>query len=162
MDLFVRMSASHGTHEQLMLSNEQPLGLLCSVDMSFTSPWCVCVREQIPAPWIGPQSTEIAIFLRLRLQNFHPRPEIAEISGSLLNKETLRFKAAIFPIASDCDFTLRTPSENRVLSGESPCDLTPAKEDCDRSDSDLRFWCAQDRSLLLNLSTLAVSINQRK
>ena len=53
-------------------------------------------------------------------------------------------------IASDCDFILRIPSENHVLSAEFPCDLTPAKENrCDCDFGALRscqFQCVQRMS----------------
>ena len=43
---------------------------------------------------------------------------MAAISGTLLNKETLRSKARI-SIASDCDLMLQNPSKSRALSAES-------------------------------------------
>ena len=48
-------------------------------------------------------------------------------------------------IASDCNFMLRIPSENRALSGEFPCDLTLVKENrCDRVLSSERNAMAID------------------
>ena len=68
------------------------------------------------------ECTEILRFSAIAITNFHRKPEIAAISGTLLNQETLQFKVAkVHCVASDCDFVPRIPSESRALSGKCPC-----------------------------------------
>ena len=75
-----------------------------------------------------PECTEIAIlnYAIAIAANFHRRPEIAAISGTLMRREKhCDFKLQI-SITSDCDFILRNPSENHALSRGFPCDPCPS------------------------------------
>ena len=62
------------------------------------------------------------------------------VSGTSQTKKRCNLKVWI-AFASDCDLTLRIPSENRALSAEFPCNLALAMEN--HCNCDLRFWCAQ-------------------
>ena len=93
--------------------------------------------------WVHWNRTIFAIVIA----NCHRRPDIAAISNTLLNRETLWFQGA----NSFCKFR----SKIVLFLGSFPCDLTPAKEN--RCDCDLRFWCAQSRTLTCSCPSLFLS-----
>ena len=80
----------------------------------------------------------VCVFFAIASANFHRRPEITISFWHTLEQGNANFQGA-----TACDFILRIPSENRILSREFLCDSAPAKEN--RCDCDLRFWCAQGR-----------------